>query len=47
MNKESCFSKRLSLDELVKATIIGTESNQVRLGSTRYPLACIYIRELC
>jgi hypothetical protein len=36
--------QRGSLPILVKTTAIGTESNQVRLGDTRYPNACLYTR---
>jgi hypothetical protein len=30
---------------MVKATAIGMGSNQIRLGDTRYPIACLYIGE--
>jgi hypothetical protein len=31
--------------QMVKATVIGTGSNQIRLGDTRYPMACLFTRE--
>jgi hypothetical protein len=37
--------QRGSLPILVKTTAIGMGSNQVRLGNTRYPMACLYTRE--
>jgi hypothetical protein len=36
--------QRGSLPILVKTTAIGMGSNQVRLGDTRYSMACLYIR---
>jgi hypothetical protein len=30
---------------MVKTTAIGTGSNQIRLGDTRYPMACLYTGE--
>jgi hypothetical protein len=32
--------------QMVKTTAIGTGSNQIRLGDTRYPMACLYTREV-
>jgi hypothetical protein len=31
--------------QMVKTTVIGTESNQIRLGDTRYPMAYLYTGE--
>jgi hypothetical protein len=39
--------QRSSLPILMKTTAIGTGSNQVRLGNTRYPMACLYIGGTC
>jgi hypothetical protein len=30
--------------QMVKTTVIGTGSNQIRLGDTRYPMACLYTK---
>jgi hypothetical protein len=33
--------------QMVKITAIGMRSNQIRLGDTRYPMACLYTGEKC
>jgi hypothetical protein len=38
------MSKLRKILQMVKTTAIGTGSNQIRLGDTRYPMACLYTR---